>query len=107
VVVEQSVQPELKEVIESCLQVLPENRPTADQLLKYPLFGSRFNVPAAVFKFPAQPLQPDLFRIHQLMSKLPLSEVYHFWHLVGGDVEAELRKAGILRNKPAIFSLPW
>ncbi|EFX79257.1 hypothetical protein DAPPUDRAFT_128574 [Daphnia pulex] len=106
VVVEQSVQPELKEVIESCLQVLPENRPTADQLLKYPLFGSRFNVPAAVFKFPAQPLQPDLLRIHQLMSKLPLSEVYHFWHLVGGDVEAELRKAGILRNKPAIFSLP-
>ncbi|XP_046442794.1 TBC domain-containing protein kinase-like protein [Daphnia pulex] len=101
-----SVQPELKEVIESCLQVLPENRPTADQLLKYPLFGSRFNVPAAVFKFPAQPLQPDLLRIHQLMSKLPLSEVYHFWHLVGGDVEAELRKAGILRNKPAIFSLP-
>lgn len=94
-------------MIESCLQVLPEDRPTADELLNYTLFGERFSLTAAVFKFPALPLSPDLQRIHQLMSKLPLSEVYHFWHLVGGDVEAELRRAGILRNKPAIFSLPW
>ncbi len=101
------MQPELKELIESCLQVLPQDRPTADQLLSYPLFDARFSVPAAVFKFPAHPLPLDLLRIHQLMSKLPLAEVFHFWHLVGGDVEAELRKAGILRNKPAIFSLPW
>ena len=81
---EQSVQPELKELIESCLQVLPQDRPTAEQLLSYPLFDARLCVPA-VFKFPTQSLPLDLLRIHQLMSKLPLSEVFHLWHLVGGD----------------------
>jgi len=103
----QSVPPELKELIESCLQVLPENRPTAEELLNFRLFQTRLNSGAPVFKFPSPQIPPDLLRIHFLLSKRPLNEVCHYWHLVGGDVEAELRKTGILRNKPAIFSLPW
>ena len=102
----QGVQPELKEVIESCLQILPEDRPSTQQLLNHRLFTSRTSS-ARIFKFPVPTLPLELQRIHQLVGQRPLYEVCHLWHLVGGDVEAELRKSGILRNKPAIFSLPW
>ena len=105
IIVLKMVRPELQEVIESCLQVLPQDRPTAEQLLSFRLFNT-ICLPG-VFKFPVEAISPDLLRIHQLMSQRPLTEICHLWHLVGGDVEAELRKAGILRNKPSIFSLPW
>ena len=101
----QLVHPDLKEVIESCLQVLPEDRPSAEQLQTYRLFTA--NSFPTIFKFPTAQLAPDLLRTYHLVSQRPLKEVCHFWHLVGGDVEAEVRKASILRNKPAIFSLPW
>lgn len=93
-------------MIKDCLQVLPQDRPTAKQLLSYRLFDARFGSTPAVFKFPVSSLSRDLQRIHHLMSRRPLTEVFQLWQLVGGDVEVELRKAGILRNKPSIFSLP-
>lgn len=102
----QSVKPVLKEVIESCLQVLPQNRPSAEELLHYRLFHPTSSNIGAMFKFPSSPLPPDLIRIQQLLSKRPLAEVFYLWQLAGGDIEAELRKTGILRNKPQIFSLP-
>ena len=103
----QCVHPDLQELIKDCLHVLPKDRPSAQQLLKYRLFDSRFGSVPAVFKFPISFLPRDLQRIHLLISKRPLTEVFQLWQLVGGDAEVELRKAGILRNKPAIFSLPW
>ncbi len=87
--------------------MLPQDRPTVQQLLEYRLFDSRFGSVPAVFKFPVTSLPRDLLRIHHLISRRPLTEVFQLWQLVGGDAEVELRKAGILRNKPAIFSLPW
>ena len=105
----QSVHPDLKEVIESCLRVSPGERPTAGQVLQRRLFSDA-ETPAAGganFKFAAPVLAPELQRVHRLVARRPLDEVCHLWHLVGGDVEAELRRAAILRNKPAVFCLPW
>ncbi|CAA9999880.1 unnamed protein product, partial [Nesidiocoris tenuis] len=36
-----------------------------------------------------------------------LVELYHYWQLSGGDVYSELKKNGLIHNKPPILSLPW
>ncbi|KAF9434739.1 hypothetical protein BGZ76_007520 [Entomortierella beljakovae] len=43
---------------------------------------------------------------HGLISKLPLSQVFHLWKLAGGDVEAQFRRNGLLAGTPAIQLLP-
>jgi len=41
-----------------------------------------------------------------LLSKLPLSQVYYLWKLTGGDVEAQFRRDGRLAGTPSIQLLP-
>ncbi|KAG0294913.1 hypothetical protein BGZ98_001580, partial [Dissophora globulifera] len=43
---------------------------------------------------------------HQLLCKLPLSQVFYLWKLAGGDVEAQFRRNGRLVGTPAIQLLP-
>ena len=35
-----------------------------------------------------------------------LSEVYYLWYLAGGDLEGELKKAGIIRTQPPVCRMP-
>ncbi|KAF9902414.1 hypothetical protein EC991_004961 [Linnemannia zychae] len=41
-----------------------------------------------------------------ILSKLPLSQVFYLWKLAGGDVEAQFRRNGRLVGTPAIQLLP-
>ncbi|KAF9149310.1 hypothetical protein BG015_008894 [Linnemannia schmuckeri] len=43
---------------------------------------------------------------HDILSKLPLSQVFYLWKLAGGDVEAQFRRNGRLIGTPAIQLLP-
>ncbi|KAG0005164.1 hypothetical protein BGZ79_006502 [Entomortierella chlamydospora] len=43
---------------------------------------------------------------HEILSKLPLSQVFYLWKLAGGDVEAQFRRKGRLVGTPAIQLLP-
>ena len=40
------------------------------------------------------------------LSDRPLREVYYLWSLAGGDIEPEMRTAGLIFSKQAIFTLP-
>lgn len=42
----------------------------------------------------------------EILSKLPLSQVFYLWKLAGGDVEAQFRRNGRLVGTPAIQLLP-
>jgi len=41
-----------------------------------------------------------------LLSRRHISEIYYLWKLAGGDLEASLRKAGLIRQHPPITQLP-
>ncbi|KAF9191390.1 hypothetical protein BGZ51_007393 [Haplosporangium sp. Z 767] len=43
---------------------------------------------------------------HELLCKLPLSQVFYLWKLAGGDVEAQFRRNGRLVGTPVIQMLP-
>lgn len=40
------------------------------------------------------------------LSKRKLKEIYYLWQLAGGDVYSELKKQGMIKNKPPVLSLP-
>jgi len=40
------------------------------------------------------------------LTELLISEVYYLWCLAGGDLEGELKKAGIIRTQPPVCRLP-
>lgn len=35
-----------------------------------------------------------------------LDELYYLWQLAGGDVQAELKRNGLIKNKPPVLSIP-
>lgn len=35
-----------------------------------------------------------------------LQYLYHWWQLTGGDIQAELKKNGLVKNSPPILSMP-
>lgn len=58
---------------------------------------------------PALPLPSHLSLTNgtsSLLTERPLREVYYLWSLAGGDMELELRRAGLIQSKPPICSLP-
>ncbi|XP_013793226.1 TBC domain-containing protein kinase-like protein, partial [Limulus polyphemus] len=40
------------------------------------------------------------------LLRRPLEEIYYLWQLTGGDIEAELRRQGLIKVKPAICTQP-
>ncbi|KAF8985817.1 hypothetical protein BGZ46_001785 [Entomortierella lignicola] len=53
----------------------------------------------------SDPETPNLVK-QELLSKLPLSQVFYLWKLAGGDVETQFRRKGRLAGTPAIQLLP-
>ncbi|XP_044258848.1 TBC domain-containing protein kinase-like protein isoform X1 [Tribolium madens] len=91
----ESVPNDLREIVEACLNIYPQNRPTCCELLANPTFQS-FKSEKPVNK--SQVCDPfEIFTI---------CELYHWWQLAGGDVFQELRKQGLIRSSPPILSLP-
>jgi len=40
------------------------------------------------------------------LTELLISEVYYLWCLAGGDLEGELKRAGIIRTQPPVCRMP-
>ncbi|EDW66233.1 TBC domain-containing protein kinase-like protein [Drosophila virilis] len=92
----------VRELLERCLSVLPAQRPLPAELLQHACFAalgdhSQANV-AKSSPSPSLPLP--------LLLRCPLAQIYHLWQLAGGDVQAELKKEGLIRSEAPILSLP-
>lgn len=92
----------LRQLLESCLSVLPKRRPLPGELLEHPIFEE---VLLDLKKQKMQPLSPETEHL-PLLLRCPLSQIYHLWQLAGGDVQAELKKEGLIRSEAPILGLP-
>ncbi|XP_066253583.1 TBC domain-containing protein kinase-like protein isoform X1 [Euwallacea similis] len=86
---------DLKELINECLNVHPNKRPTSLQLLQKSCFAEFIEKEPENIKKICQPFQ--VFTLHEL---------YHWWQLAGGDAFQELKKQGLIRSSPPILSVP-
>lgn len=95
---------EVKNFVDACLTIDPRKRPTPAQLLKHRVFQLDMKDTTDDCQ---SPCEQKLSNWHNNpLSERPLQELYYLWRLAGGDLQAELRKQGLIRNKPPILSLP-
>ncbi|XP_016939283.2 TBC domain-containing protein kinase-like protein [Drosophila suzukii] len=92
----------LRQLLESCLSVLPKRRPLPGELLSHPIFET---VLTDLKKEKLQALDEGAEHV-PLLLRCPLSQIYHLWQLAGGDVQAELKKEGLIRSEAPILGLP-
>ncbi|BES89849.1 TBC [Nesidiocoris tenuis] len=90
---------EMKQLVSSMLKTDPNERLPADQLLNLEIFR------LVNFEFAHNR------KFHRAQNRANLNhdalvELYHYWQLSGGDVYSELKKNGLIHNKPPILSLP-
>lgn len=79
-------------MIEKCLNIYPNERATFSQLVEDLAQMNSKNL-------------VEVKRARGLMGcKLHL--LYHLWQLAGGDIQAELKKNGLIKNSPPILSMP-
>ncbi|KAG8266729.1 hypothetical protein J6590_065763 [Homalodisca vitripennis] len=100
----ESLPESVKDFINSCLQTSPSLRPTPAQLLKHEVFSQEFE-PEVLSPSTIIDQRVKNWR-NNLLSERPLQELYYLWRLAGGDLQAELKKQGLVRSKPPILSLP-
>ncbi|XP_044759268.1 TBC domain-containing protein kinase-like protein [Coccinella septempunctata] len=91
----QNVPEELRNIVEKCLQIHPQNRPTCEEFLSLNIFSEFKNVKVI-----------NSSRVCEPFQAFTLRELYHWWKLAGGDVTLELKKQGLIRSTPPILSLP-
>lgn len=121
------ISPELRDLIGRCLVWNPKFRQTAEEILNHPFFLSIHSSSEREEKdvqWCAKPVLkssrlPDVSKLsdpeyikqkkereaEQKKEVFTLAEIYHFWKLMGGSVEAEIEKHYVA--KPAIQKLPF
>ncbi|XP_013138516.1 PREDICTED: TBC domain-containing protein kinase-like protein [Papilio polytes] len=87
-----SVPDHLRNIIEKCLKIYPSERTTFEELVEE---LSQVNVKTLV----------EVKKPRGLMG-CKLQYLYHWWQLTGGDIQAELKKNGLVKNSPPILSMP-
>ncbi|CAI2169637.1 3137_t:CDS:10 [Funneliformis geosporum] len=111
---------DFRNFIRACLKVDVSNRCSPEQLLSHPFFSGHglsdnykywwkkpflqsqsidFDEENMFIPIDEQPNKDVLYGI-------PLSQIYYFWKLAGGDVETELAKRGFLLSTPPIERIP-
>ena len=103
------------DIIHACLTPCSTSRPSPEQLLLSdlvpgPCGEEEYQYSPPMFpslslrcaSLPCPPPPPSL----EPLERLTLQEIYHLWQLAGGDVQAELRKHGLLVAAPPVLSLP-
>ncbi|RIA85387.1 hypothetical protein C1645_781994 [Glomus cerebriforme] len=114
---------DFRKFIRACLKVDVSNRCSPEQLLSHPFFSSSYGhglsnnykywwkkpfLQSQQIDFDEESLfepvddQPNKDVLH----RMPLSQIYYFWKLAGGDVETELAKRGYLLSTPPIERIP-
>ncbi|XP_034671852.1 TBC domain-containing protein kinase-like protein [Drosophila subobscura] len=107
----QNMDAELRQLLEKCLHASPGQRPLPRELLAHKCFADilqadrereREKAQEAESKQQLESHLPPL----PLLLRCPLSQIYHLWQLAGGDVQAELKKEGLIRSEAPILGLP-
>lgn len=90
---------DLKDLLESCLTIASRNRPTGEEILKSKVFDKY----SEAIQYTTKPKSvTELSPI----ERLELHQVYYLWQLTGGDVQAELKKEGLIRSEAPILTIP-
>uniref|UniRef100_A0A1B0AHB8 TBC domain-containing protein kinase-like protein n=1 Tax=Glossina pallidipes TaxID=7398 RepID=A0A1B0AHB8_GLOPL len=92
----QNLSEDLCSMIESCLAIKPTERPLPSALLQLPLFKENLN---------SYQIAPNE-KSSVLLLRMPLEQIYYWWQLAGGDVQADLKKEGLIRSEAPILSIP-
>ncbi|XP_048481022.1 TBC domain-containing protein kinase-like protein [Plutella xylostella] len=82
----------LRNIIEKCLKMMPSERATPSELVE------EFSQVPCTEVLEAPPPRG--------LAGCRLQFVYHWWQLAGGDVLAELKTQGLVKNSPPILSMP-
>ncbi|XP_053949913.1 TBC domain-containing protein kinase-like protein [Anastrepha ludens] len=92
----ENINEDLRSLVENCLCVLPSQRPLPSTLLSHEFFAK--NIKAYTYTVPPQS--------SVLLLRCPLEQIYYWWQLAGGDVQAELKKEGLIRSEAPILAIP-
>lgn len=94
----QSMDEDLRDLLGNCLSISPRNRFSPKDVLQHRIFVTKTEeVDKFIFK-PHKEKHP-LFRC-------PPKQIYYWWQLAGGDICAEFKDAGIIRNEAPVLFLP-
>ncbi|XP_011298029.1 TBC domain-containing protein kinase-like protein [Fopius arisanus] len=87
---------DVRDFVDSCLQVRSSQRKSARELLKLQLFDS----------FTLRDVKNLEEGIYKNIIVRNMEELYYLWQLAGGDMTVELKKNGLIRSRPPILSIP-
>ncbi|CAG8515822.1 5173_t:CDS:10 [Diversispora eburnea] len=113
---------DFRNFVRACLEVNPSDRCSPEQLLSHPFFSSIYEnglgnhykywwvkpfLQSRKLNLDDELLEPqEESHNKDVLEGIPLSQVYYFWKLAGGDVESELAKRGFLLSTPPIERIP-
>ncbi|RHZ85022.1 hypothetical protein Glove_73g35 [Diversispora epigaea] len=113
---------DFRKLVRACLEVNPSNRCSPEQLLSHPFFSSIYEnglcnhykywwvrpfLQSRKLNLDDELLEPqEESHNKDVLEGIPLSQIYYFWKLAGGDVESELAKRGFLLSTPPIERIP-
>lgn len=95
-----SMDHKFRALLESCLSANSSLRPSADEITKNEFFLQHHD--AIQFKLK----QKSVVEMTPLERFENIDQIYYLWQLAGGDVQAELKKEGLIRCEPPILTVP-
>ncbi|CAG8438316.1 3709_t:CDS:10 [Acaulospora colombiana] len=122
----QGTDDEFRKFVRSCLEVNVSARCSPEQLLSHPFLSPIYERGLSKqhkYWWIKPFLQSQILDIDEIdddyslepqeephnkdvLEGIPLSQIYYFWKLAGGDVESELAKRGYLLSTPPIERIP-
>ncbi|XP_059617401.1 TBC domain-containing protein kinase-like protein [Phlebotomus argentipes] len=89
----QELDESVRNLLESCLCISVENRLLPEEILNHAVFED-------------VPMTKERDKPGALLLRCPLKQIYYLWQLAGGDVQAELKKEGLIRTEAPILVMP-
>ncbi|GAB0099395.1 TBC domain-containing protein kinase-like protein [Sergentomyia squamirostris] len=83
----------IRDLLESCLSISVRERFLPGDVLNHEIFKE------------LPPLE-EKKKPSNLLLRCPLKQIYYLWQLAGGDVQAELKKEGLIRTEAPILLMP-
>lgn len=92
----QKIPKEIKEFVDSCLQIHPTKRKIPEELLELPIFAEHLT----------RIIQEKEENLYKNVIVRKMDELYYLWQLAGGDITVDLKKQSLIRSRPPILSIP-